>query len=81
MFPIENDKLKKRLVDVLDLMLIDNEKARRELPNGNYRKVRSSPEKINSQEMLCILAEENFKNMIDLNSTTEKFKPQYKFKE
>lgn len=81
MFPIENDKLKKRLVDILDLMLRDNEKARRELPSGNYRKVRSSPVKINSQEMLCILAEENFKNMIDLNSTTEKFKPQYKFKE
>lgn len=81
MFPIESEALKKRVIDILNLVLTDNVKTRRELPNGNYRMVRSSPDKINSQELFCQMAIDNFKNMINSNSTTEKFKPQYKIKE
>ena len=50
--PVYSERLKKRLQDLLDLMLSDNKKARKEDAKGTYSVVECKGQPINSQELL-----------------------------
>ena len=50
--PVYSERLKKRLQDLFDLMLSDNEKARKEDAKGTYSVVECKGQPINSQELL-----------------------------
>lgn len=50
-FPIEDDKLKKRIIKMVELMLSDNVKAREIDSNGDYNKIAYTGEPISSQDI------------------------------
>ena len=50
-FPIEDAKLKKRIIKMVELMLNDNVKAREIDSNGNYNKIAYTGEPISSQDI------------------------------
>ena len=56
--PVEEESLKKKITQVFDLALRDNEKARELHADGNYRRVRRKPgqKRLNSQERLLELS-------------------------
>ena len=64
--PIENEKLKKRLLDMFDIMLRDNQKARIELPDTRYEMVSAmelqNDPPLNSQEYFYEQAYEAVQN-------------------
>ena len=49
-FPIYDHNIKKRIMDMIDIMLSDNVKARRMNNEGNYEKIQNKGNLINSQE-------------------------------
>ncbi len=57
-FPLEDPHLKKKVMQVFDLNLRDNEKARELGTDGNYRAVARKPgqKRLNSQERLLELS-------------------------
>ncbi len=57
-FPVENEKLKKKVMGVLDLMLRDNEKARELQPDGSYKRAKRQPgqNRLNAQARLLKLS-------------------------
>jgi polyphosphate kinase len=53
MFPVEDEKLRKRLKSILEIVLKDTVKARLQFPDGKYKKVdRRGKPLVNSQELL-----------------------------
>ena len=53
MFPVEDERLRKRLKSILEIVLKDTVKARLQFPDGKYKKVdRRGKPLVNSQEML-----------------------------
>ncbi len=53
MFPIVEDKVKRQVRDILDVVMQDTEKMRKLMPDGRYIKVRSRKgTPVNSQELL-----------------------------
>lgn len=75
LFPVEDETLKERIKDILDLQLLDNVKAHILNPDGSYSKKDSRGKvKINSQEEFCRLAKE--KNTIENENTINRvFEP------
>ncbi|MGM0471455.1 MAG: RNA degradosome polyphosphate kinase [Bacillota bacterium] len=64
LFPVENEQLKKRVVNLLQLTLEDNVKARKLQPDGSYQRVSSDgEEKINSQLKFHQLAKSRLENL------------------
>ncbi|MEM7738508.1 MAG: polyphosphate kinase 1 [Deinococcota bacterium] len=57
-FPIEDGTLKRKVMNVLDLLLRDNEKARELRSDGSYRRVKrkSGQNRLNAQERLLELS-------------------------
>ncbi|MBR6366255.1 MAG: RNA degradosome polyphosphate kinase [Lachnospiraceae bacterium] len=54
LFPIEDEDLKKRTLAVMDVLLSDNGKARRMLPDGSYERVTARGKtKVIAQEYFC----------------------------
>lgn len=54
LFPVEDAKLKKQLIHILDVQLADTMKAQILLPDGSYEKVdRRGKEAITAQEVFC----------------------------
>ena len=49
--PVLDDDIKETIVKMLDVLLADNVKARRLLPDGSYTPVKRGKMKINSQEV------------------------------
>jgi len=65
MFPIEDERLKEEIKDVLDLIISDNVKARIQKENGDYciKKHQGKPS-VESQEALALYYHEKNKNNI-----------------
>lgn len=61
--PILDENIKNRLVDMFDLLLSDNKKARHEDAEGNYRILPITGKGIQSQELLY---EEAYKILEDV---------------
>ncbi len=75
--PIEEEKHKQRVKDILDIYLKDNVKTHRMQADGTYRKVyESNQEPFNAQLELCKLAIKNGKK--NKLSTIERLQPMYK---
>ena len=60
-FPVEKPDLKQRLIEMLNIYLADNVKARELLPDGSYRRVPTRPEeaRVRSQEKFLEMAGQN----------------------
>jgi len=73
LFPIEDNKARNRVKEILDISLLDTEKARILNSDGIYTRVdRRGKELINSQEEFCNLAlENNNKNKENLHRMNE----------
>ncbi len=52
LFPIEQEDIKKRITEIMDLLLSDNVKMRIQQSDGTYKKVEAKGKKINAQEKL-----------------------------
>ncbi len=52
LFPIEDEKIKERLLKTLDIMQRDNVKARKQLPDGSYTYIKNEKPKVNSQKAI-----------------------------
>jgi len=50
LFPVEQEDIKQRIIESMDLMLTDNVKMRKQQADGSYKKVSEKGKKINSQE-------------------------------
>ena len=79
LFPIEQDDIKQRIMDAMDVMLSDNVKMRVQQGDGTYKKVEQKGKKINSQEKF-------FKEMKNysrkrMTSTDTVFSPKTKISE
>lgn len=76
-FPIDDNKLRERIKNVLQLYLKDNNKSYILYPNGTYRRVVDikSPQ-VNAQEILYEMAKENARKPLQERSTGI-FKPIY----
>ena len=71
MFPIEDERLKEEIKDILDLIIADNVKARIQKENGDYViKKHQGVQSIESQEALAQYYRE--KNQKSLNDKLEK---------
>ena len=54
LFPVEDPKLKEKLIHILDVQLADTMKAQILLPDGSYEKVdRRGKEAVTAQEVFC----------------------------
>ncbi len=54
LFPVEDPKLKEKLIHILDVQMADTMKAQILLPDGSYEKVdRRGKEPVNAQETFC----------------------------
>ena len=51
--PVYNDKLKTKLQEMFDVMLSDNQKARKLEADGNYHRVSNDLTPVNAQEYFC----------------------------
>ncbi|MCT4593451.1 MAG: RNA degradosome polyphosphate kinase [Anaeromicrobium sp.] len=70
LFPIENNKIKNRIVGILNIIMLDNEKSRFMDWEGKYFKIDKRGKNIvNSQEYFSKLACEGIKNMINREET------------
>ncbi|RDU22320.1 RNA degradosome polyphosphate kinase [Anaerosacchariphilus polymeriproducens] len=59
MFPVEDDKLKKKVIHILKVQLKDNVKAHILQPDGTYQKLdKRGKQLINAQEVFCLEADE-----------------------
>ena len=65
LFPVESADMKKRINTILDIYLRDNVKARVQNPNGDYDRLETNGERINSQEYLCDLSKLENKDHIE----------------
>ena len=65
-FPVEQADLKQRLIEILNIVLSDNVKARELLPDGSYRRVTAAPEqpRVRSQEKFLELAAQNASRLL-----------------
>ena len=63
-FPIENEKLKKQLIDFFLLSISDNVKARVMQPDGTYLRQKKQKNKIRSQQIFMENAERNYSEAI-----------------
>ncbi|WHH60707.1 RNA degradosome polyphosphate kinase [Petroclostridium sp. X23] len=62
LFPLEDTRIKDRVIDILNISLSDNAKARILYSDGKYKKVDKRGKKLlNSQELFCSLALEEVK--------------------
>ncbi|WP_408955908.1 polyphosphate kinase 1 [Natroniella sp. ANB-PHB2] len=50
LFPVEEEKLKKRIINSLEIFLSDTVKARKKQPNGSYQRVKSKKRKLEAQQ-------------------------------
>ena len=50
LFPIEQEDIKQRVIDSMDILLSDNVKMRLQQSNGSYKRISARSKKINSQE-------------------------------
>jgi polyphosphate kinase len=66
--PIYDVDIKKRLLDMFNIMLADNVQARVQQPDGSYKRVKTEGKAINSQEYFFAQAYENAK-LIEEKST------------
>ena len=56
-FPVEDDRLKKKIIEILDIQLADTMKAHILQSDGSYEKQDlRGREKINSQDVFCEMA-------------------------
>jgi len=62
--PVLDPEIRKKIHHILDLILRDNVKARKLLPDGNYMKFEVVGEEINSQKILLEEAQEEEKEII-----------------
>ncbi len=66
MFPILDEKLKERVIYILETLLADTVKARIELPDGTYERIdKRGKDLICAQEVFCELAEPDTKDPIE----------------
>ena len=66
LFPVEDPKLKEKLIHILDVQLADTMKAQILLPDGSYEKVdRRGKEAVTAQEVFCQEAIEAAKEEAD----------------
>ena len=74
LFPVENEGLKKRIINMLEITLNDTVKAREQQPDGSYQKV-SNPKgaEINSQKEFEKLAKRKLKDSQE--EVINKFEP------
>ncbi|MBM7555858.1 RNA degradosome polyphosphate kinase [Halanaerobacter jeridensis] len=74
LFPVENEKLKKRIIKILRITLKDTVKAREQQPDGSYERVNvDGEEEINSQEKFRELAKQRLEESQD--EMIKKFEP------
>ncbi len=65
-FPVEDDRIKKEVIHILDIEMEDNVKAHVLQPNGKYTKVdKRGKALLNSQEYFCNWAQERIKKTQD----------------
>lgn len=76
LFPIEQENLKKRVIDSMDLMLLDNVKMRVQQSNGTYKRQSQKGKKINSQDKFFAMAKNAHKK--DIMAPDVMFKPKTK---
>lgn len=80
-FPVEDEALRKRIEEMLDITFHDTMKARIELSDGNYERVnRRNREKVHSQAIFQKMAKDAYQKSIT-PSETEMFIPVEKKKE
>lgn len=79
LFPIEEIKIKDRIKNILNIMIMDNVKARLMDESGEYFKVKikDNDDRINSQEYLCDLAKKRT-SVYNKNKTKTIFIPKEK---
>lgn len=65
LIPLRDEDCKQRAIDVLELCLSDNVKARRILPDGGYDKVPAGAQRVRSQEVLQRLASEAAESAVE----------------
>ena len=65
-YPIEKPDLKQRLIEMLNIYLADNVKARELLPDGSYRRVQAKPDepRVRSQEKFLEMAAQNASRLL-----------------
>lgn len=65
MFPVHDEKLKKRVMHIMDVQFADNVKSKLMQPDGSYVKFKSNSKKIthvNAQETFCREARQRWEN-------------------
>lgn len=76
LFPVEDDALKAEVINILDIQLADNEKARILQKNGTYRRAaKGGHAKLNSQKYFCEEAKRAQKERKKQNKNTHTFEP------
>lgn len=76
LFPVEDDALKAEVIHILDIQLVDNEKARILQKNGTYRRAaKGGHAKLNSQKYFCEEAKRAQKERKKQNKNTHTFEP------
>ncbi|MFO7819634.1 MAG: RNA degradosome polyphosphate kinase [Halanaerobacter sp.] len=75
LFPVENEKLKKRVIKILEITLKDRVKAREQQSDGSYERITAEggEEEINSQERFQELAKQRLEESQD--DMIKKFEP------
>ncbi|HJA92836.1 MAG TPA: RNA degradosome polyphosphate kinase [Candidatus Eisenbergiella merdipullorum] len=82
LFPVEDPKLKEKLIHILDVQMADTLKAQVLLPDGSYEKVdRRGKEPINAQEVFCREAIEAAKAEAEEGKDSRVFIPEMHVKE
>lgn len=76
LFPIEDEKLKKQAIEILDIQLTDNLKAHTLMPNGNYEKLKQDDTPpISAQDYFCEKAINENKVEKDIDMGKRTFEP------
>ena len=60
-FPVEDETLRTRVLEMMDIMFKDNINARKMLPDGTYEHVKKEGDKVNSQRMFANMAKKEQK--------------------
>lgn len=76
LFPVEDGEISRRIVQILEILLKDNVKARRLMPDGHYKRVAAKGEKkLSSQEFFCKMAMETGKQLREKEQQRAVFVP------
>lgn len=83
MFPIEDEKLKEKVIHILDIQFKDNVKAHILKSNGNYEKitVKGDEDRICCHELFAYEAKEDLSHSKGKNKTSRVFIPKMKIEE